>query len=76
MGPRIPYPPEHKPAIRDRIVRSARVLFNRYGYSAVSIDAVMKATGLTRGAFYYYFQTKQALYLEAVVSILSDHPAK
>jgi AcrR family transcriptional regulator len=72
----MPYPPEHKPAIRERIVRSARVLFNRNGYNAVSIDAVMKAAGLTRGAFYYYFQNKQALYLEAVESILEDHPAR
>lgn len=47
----MPYAVGHKDKTRARIVESARVLFNRHGFEAVSIDDVMKGAGLTRGDF-------------------------
>jgi len=57
---------------RQKIVRSARRLFNRHGFDAVSIDEVMADAGLTRGSFYSYFESKGDLYAEAVVDILNE----
>lgn len=65
----MPFPPEHKQETRMRIVGSARKLFNRHGFTDVSIDAVMSGAGLTRGGFYNHFKSKEALYLET----LSDY---
>ncbi len=62
----MPYSPEHKAETRVRIVASARKLFNRRGFSEVSIDEVMSAAGLTRGGFYNHFATKDELYAEAI----------
>jgi len=70
----MPYPTEHKAKTRARIVESARVLFNRRGFDRVSIDDIMEAAGLTRGSFYYHFESKQALYAEAVRSYSSRNP--
>ncbi len=72
----MPYPPEHKAKVRRRIVRSARDLFNRKGYSAVSIDEVMASAGLTRGGFYSHFKSKAELYRAAIGFILEEHPAR
>lgn len=66
----MPYSPEHKQQTRARITEAARVLFNRHGFTNVTIDAVMQAAGLTRGGFYNHFPSKEALYSEAVVSFL------
>ena len=66
----MPYPPEHKARTRRRIVESARVLFNRAGFLAVTIDQVMAHAGLTRGGFYHHFRNKEELYAEAVASFL------
>jgi AcrR family transcriptional regulator len=48
-------------------------LFNQRGFARVSIDDIMRGAGLTRGGFYAHFETKGALYAEAVLHIL-DHP--
>ena len=66
------YPTKHRPMTRQRIIRSARRLFNRHGFDAVSIDDVMADAGLTRGSFYSYFDSKGDLYAEAVTHILNE----
>lgn len=68
----MPYSPEHRAQVRDRIVSSARRLFNRHGFNAVSIDDVMAEAGLTRGSFYAYFDSKSDLYASSVTAVLDE----
>jgi len=70
----MPYPAEHKERVRARIVESARRLFNRHGFEQVSIDKIMSAAGLTRGAFYHHFGSKDQLYAAAVSSFTTCNP--
>ena len=74
LGGPMPYPPEHRQRTRERIVRSAQVMFNRHGFDAVSIDQIMAHVGLTRGGFYKYFDKKSDLYAEAVGMALREVP--
>jgi AcrR family transcriptional regulator len=66
------YPAGHRIETKNRIIRNARRLFNRYGFDAVSIDDVMADAGFTRGSFYIYFESKGDLYAEAVSQILNE----
>jgi AcrR family transcriptional regulator len=50
---------------RRAIIETATSLFAEHGYAAVSIDAVLAACQISRGALYHHFQSKEAL-LEAV----------
>jgi AcrR family transcriptional regulator len=50
---------------RRAIVERATRLFAERGYAAVSIDAVLAACQISRGALYHHFASKEAL-LEAV----------
>src|SRR5215472_15368980 len=68
----MPYPAEHRQITEKKIIESARRLFNRHGFDAVSIDDVMADAGLTRGSFYSYFESKGDLYAEAVTHILNE----
>lgn len=70
----MPYPRDHKEKTRAKIVASARALFNRRGFDQVTIDDVMERAGLTRGGFYHHFASKEALYREAVASIVGCSP--
>ena len=71
----MPYSPEHKRDTRQKILESARRLFNKKGFSEVSIDEVMENAGLTRGGFYRHFGDKDELYAEAVRRFLcTDAP--
>lgn len=70
----MPYSPEHKVQTRARVVESARRLFNRHGFEQVTIDQVMASAGLTRGAFYHHFDSKDQLYAAAVASFETCNP--
>jgi TetR/AcrR family transcriptional repressor of nem operon len=62
----MPYSPKHKQDTRERILESARRLFNSRGFSEVSIGEIMTHAGLTHGGFYRHFSGKEELYGEAV----------
>src|SRR5215207_4965892 len=66
----MPYSPEHKRDTREKILESARRLFNRNGYSGVSIEEIMSDAGLTHGGFYRHFTGKDELYAAAVRQFL------
>ncbi|MFC3650928.1 TetR/AcrR family transcriptional regulator [Dyella humi] len=72
----MPYTTEHKQKTRARIVECARELFNRRGFSEVSIDEIMQHAGLTRGGFYNHFQTKEELFAEAIMAYQHFNPAQ
>jgi TetR/AcrR family transcriptional repressor of nem operon len=68
----MPFSSEHRERVREKIIQSARRLFNRHGFNAVSIDDVMADAGLTRGSFYAYFNSKSALYSESITAVLAE----
>ena len=68
----MPYSSGHRAKVRDRIVESARRLFNRSGFESVSIDSIMEEAGLTRGGFYAYFKSKSELYVEVLGCFFTD----
>lgn len=43
---------------RDRILDTAQALVMEKGFSATSLDDILKATGVTKGAFFHHFQSK------------------
>ncbi len=48
---------------RGKLIRAARTLFARRGYAAVSTEEIVRRAGVTRGALYHQFPTKQELFL-------------
>ena len=50
---------------RRALLDAARTLFTAQGYAATSTEEIVRRAGLTRGALYYYFPDKAALF-EAV----------
>jgi TetR/AcrR family transcriptional regulator, transcriptional repressor for nem operon len=51
-----------------RIVKEASRLFRERGFDDVSVGQVMNAAGLTHGAFYAHFDSKEELQAAAVVA--------
>lgn len=60
------YPVQETNAKHERIVKEASRLFRERGFENVSVADVMKAAGLTHGAFYAHFGSKQELQAVAV----------
>jgi AcrR family transcriptional regulator len=57
-------------ATRGQLIEVATRLFAEHGYEGTSIEAVLSAAGVSRGALYHHFAGKEALF-EAVVSAVS-----
>ena len=72
----MPYAATHKLQTRQRILESARRLFNSKGFDAVSIGEIMENAGLTHGGFYRHFKDKDELYAEAVRWFLCEEAPK
>lgn len=60
------YPAEETAAKHERIVKEASRLFRKRGFEDVTVAEVMKAAGLTHGAFYAHFTSKEELQKAAV----------
>ena len=61
------YPAEHKRATRARILAASERLLKDRGVDGASVDAVMRAAGLTVGGFYGHFASKEELAREALL---------
>jgi AcrR family transcriptional regulator len=58
-------------ATRDQLIQVATGLFADHGYEGTSIEAVLAAAGVSRGALYHHFAGKEALFT-AVLEAVSD----
>jgi len=58
--------PRETDQTRDRLLEAAFTEIHRNGYQAASIANILKDTGLTKGALYHHFATKQELGLAVV----------
>jgi AcrR family transcriptional regulator len=71
--------PERGAATRARIIAVATALFTKHGYEGTSIEAVLAETGLSRGALYHHFSSKDELFvavLEAIEAEIADATVK
>jgi TetR/AcrR family transcriptional regulator, transcriptional repressor for nem operon len=68
----MPYPPHHRREVQQKIIASARKLFNRRGFDNVGLQEIMAGAGLTHGGFYSYFRSKSDLYTEVLACFFTD----
>jgi len=53
--------PRDGAATRERILDAAQTLILERGYSGTTVDNVLAAVGITKGAFFYHFKSKDDL---------------
>lgn len=53
-------------ATQQQIIEKAFALFMTDGYKEVTLSRLLKATGLSKGGFYHYFESKEALFEQVV----------
>ncbi|OLF52302.1 TetR/AcrR family transcriptional regulator [Pseudomonas chlororaphis] len=56
------YSANHKQETRERLLQSSAVSAKKEGFSTVGVDGLMKAIGLSGGAFYSHFSSKDELF--------------
>jgi len=53
------------------IMRESLKLFLRKSFKEVTLNEILKKTNLSKGAFYYYYESKEQLFLEIVENYFS-----
>ncbi|MFN3870483.1 MAG: TetR/AcrR family transcriptional regulator [Aquificaceae bacterium] len=51
---------------KDRIIQSAKELFAKMGYNHTSVEDIVRHAGFSKGAFYFYFKSKDQLVQELI----------
>ncbi len=50
---------------RNKLLNAALLMIREQGYEATTVDALCAAAGVTKGAFFHHFKTKEALAIAA-----------
>lgn len=66
------YSSTHKQETRERILNSSRAIAKKGGFDSTGVDALMKAIGLTGGAFYSHFESKAELFAAVIEQELTN----
>ena len=61
--------------IASSILSAAQALFLAKNYGEVSMDDIAQVVGVTKGALYYHFASKEALYVAMMNTALRDNQA-
>jgi len=56
---------------RERLLQAASREVYRSGFQSASLEAILAATGVTKGALYYHFDSKEALGYAIVEEIIA-----
>lgn len=57
---------QEKEHIKENLIDICRQSWTQYGYKKTSIDELCKRVGISKGAFYLFFESKEALFCEVL----------
>ena len=57
---------------RAQIIQAALACFSRKGYAKTTMDDIVAESGLSKGSLYWYFESKDDLFMSAITSVIAD----
>jgi len=64
---------ERRKQTEQKLIRSGRAEFLKKGYVKASLRDICKAAGVTTGAFYFSFESKEALMTAILDPVIADY---
>jgi AcrR family transcriptional regulator len=71
----LPKQAERRAATRAKLLKAAGAIFARHGYHAATLDQIAERAGVSKGALYYNFASKEDLFLALLADRLGEGPA-
>src|SRR5574339_469609 len=63
---------QEKDIIRAQMREKATKLFERQGLKKTSVDELAQAAGISKGAFYLFYESKEELFMEILEGLETD----
>ena len=63
---------QEKEVIRAQMRDKAATLFERQGLKKTSLDQIVEAAGISKGAFYLFYESKEELFMEILEGLETD----
>lgn len=63
---------EQREEIQERLIAAARLRFSSTGMSGCTVDELTREAGISKGAFYHFFESKEHLFLRTLTSIQDE----
>ena len=60
---------QEKENIRQSLQDACKQSWTRYGYKKTSVDELCRQVGISKGAFYLFFESKEALFCEVLCQV-------
>lgn len=60
---------QEKENIRKNLMETCKKSWTQYGYKKTSVDDICRKAGISKGAFYLFFKSKEALFCEVLCSV-------
>jgi AcrR family transcriptional regulator len=61
-----------KELIKAALIKEGRSIFEKYGIQKSTVDDIVKASQISKGAFYQFYDSKEALYLDVLDNAQHD----
>ncbi|HUK12125.1 MAG TPA: TetR/AcrR family transcriptional regulator [Thermoanaerobaculaceae bacterium] len=61
--------------VREKLLAAATALFARKGYAATTVREIVEAAGVTKPALYYYFRSKEGIFLRMMEDAFREYEA-
>ncbi|MBE0536705.1 MAG: TetR/AcrR family transcriptional regulator [Phycisphaerae bacterium] len=58
---------------KSRILQTARTLYSTHGCDTTTLEDIITAAGITKGAFYHYFKSKESLCEAVMDQVIEDY---
>lgn len=67
---------QEKEIIRGQMREKGKTLFERQGIKKTSVDELVQAAGISKGAFYLFYDSKEELFMEILERLETDFRAR
>jgi len=60
---------QEKELIRSRLLEQGEKHFSRFGFKKTSVDEIARAVGISKGAFYRFYESKELLFMDVIEQV-------
>lgn len=63
---------QEKTNIKEKLISACKYHWTKFGYKKTNVDELCRISGISKGAFYLFYDNKESLFLETLLQVQAD----